>query len=150
MSQYSAGNIFHRLHALDLTTGKELFGGPTTITATYPGTGGHSSGGVVTFDPSVQHDRAALLETGGTIYTAWSGLWGDCGPYSAWVIAFDAGTLKQTGAIDLVPNNSGAGMWMGGGGPAADASGNGDEISGNGFAAPARINSTHRDSSVLL
>src|SRR5260221_7538873 len=52
-------------------------------------------------------------------------------PYSAWVIAFDAGTLKQTGAIDLVPNNSGGGMWMGGGGPAADATGNVYVISGD-------------------
>jgi hypothetical protein len=141
MSQNSAGNIIHRLHALDLTNGNELFGGPTTITATYPGTGGHSSGGVVTFDPSVQHDRAALLESGSTIYTAWSGLWGDCGPYSAWVIAFDAGTLKQSGAIDLVPNNSGGGMWMGGGGPAADASGNVYVISGNGFGDTPGMNS---------
>jgi len=141
MSQNFAGNIIHRLHALDLTNGNELFGGPTTITATYPGTGGHSSGGVVTFDPSVQHDRAALLESGGTIYTAWSGLWGDCGPYSAWVIAFDAGTLKQNGAIDLVPNNSGGGMWMGGGGPAADSSGNVYVISGNGFGDTPGMNS---------
>lgn len=150
MSQDSAGNIVHRLHALDLTNGNELFGGPTTITATYSGTGGHSSGGVVTFDPSVQHDRAALLESGGIIYTAWSGLWGDCGPYSAWVIAFDAGTLKQSGAIDLVPNNSGGGMWMGGGGPAADASGNVYVISGNGFGDTPGTNSSYGNSFVRL
>jgi hypothetical protein len=150
MSQNSAGNIIHWLHALDLTNGNELFGGPTIITATYPGTGGHSSGGVVTFDPSVQHDRAALLESGGIIYTAWSGLWGDCGPYSAWVIAFDAGTLKQTGAIDLVPNNSGGGMWMGGGGPAADASGNVYVISGNGFGDTPGTNSSYGNSFVRL
>jgi Immunoglobulin I-set domain len=151
MSQNSAtGNIIHRLHALDLTNGTELFGGPTTITATYPGTGGHSSGGVVSFDPSVQHDRAALLESGGIIYTAWSGLWGDCGPYSAWVIAFDAGTLKQSGAIDLVPNNSGGGMWMGGGGPAADASGNVYVISGNGFGDTPGTNSSYGNSFVRL
>jgi len=150
MSKDSSGNIFHRLHALDLTNGNELFGGPTTITATYPGTGGNSSGGVVTFDCRYQHDRAALLESGNTIYSAWSGLWGDCGPYSAWVIAFDAGTLKQTGAIDLVPNNSGGGMWMGGGGPAADASGNVYVISGNGFGDTPGMNSSYGNSFVRL
>ena len=150
MSQDSAGNIIHRLHALDLTTGAELFGGPTAITASYPGTGGHSSGGVVTFDPSVHHDRAALLESGNTIYMAWSGLWGDCGPYSAWVMAYDAGTLKQTSAIDLVPNNSGGGMWMGGGGPAADAAGNVYVISGNGFGDTPGTNSSYGNSFVRL
>ncbi len=150
MSKDSSGKIFHRLHALDMTNGNELFGGPTTITATYPGTGGNSSGGVVTFDSRYQHDRAALLESGNTIYTAWSGLWGDCGPYSAWVIAFDAGTLKQSGAIDLVPNNSGGGMWMGGGGPAADASGNVYVISGNGFGDTPGMNSSYGNSFVRL
>lgn len=150
MSQNSAGNIIHRLHALDLTNGNELFGGPKTITATYPGTGGNSSGGVVTFDPKVQHDRAALLESSGTIYTAWSGLFGDCGPYSAWVIAFDAGTLQQTGAIDLVPNNSGGGIWMGGGGPAADPSGNVYVISGNGFGDTPGTKSSYGNSFVRL
>lgn len=150
MSQDSSGNIIHRLHALNLTNGSELFGGPTTITATYPGTGGNSSGGVVTFLPSVQHDRAALLESGNIIYTAWSGMFGDCGEYSAWVIAYDAGTLKQTSAIDLVPDNHGGGMWMGGGGPAADASGNVYVISGNGFGDTPGTNGSFGNSFVRL
>ena len=146
----SAGSIFHRLHALDLTTGQELDGGPVTITATYPGTGGNSQNGTVTFDAPVQHDRAALLESGGTIFTAWSGLWGDCGNYSAWVIAFNADTLAQTAAIDLVPNNHGGGMWMGGGGPAADASGNVYVISGNGFGDTPGMNGSYGNSFVRL
>src|SRR5215472_14733270 len=150
MSQNSSGNIIHRLHALDLTNGNELFGGPTTITATYPGTGGNSSGGVVTFLPPVHHERAALLEAGSTVYTAWAGLFGDCGAYSAWVIAYDAGTLKQTGAMDLVPNNFGGGMWMGGGGPAADAAGNVYVISGNGFADTPGTNHSYGNSFVRL
>jgi hypothetical protein len=150
MSQNSAGNMFHRLHALDLTNGGELFGGPTTITATYPGTGGNSSGGVVSFLPQVHHERAALLEAGNTIYTAWAGLFGDCGAYSAWVIAYDAGTLKQTSAIDLMPNNSGGGMWMGGGGPAADAAGNVYVITLNGFADTPGANSSYGNSFVRL
>src|SRR5215469_16364238 len=150
MSQDSTGNINHRLHALDLTNGNELFGGPTTITATYPGTGGNSSGGVVSFLPQVHHERAALLESGGTIYMAWSGLWGDCGSYSAWVMAYDAGTLKQTSAIDLVPNNSGAGMWMGGGGPAADSAGNVYVVSGNGFGGTPGTSNNYDNSFVRL
>lgn len=150
MSKSSTGSIIHRLHALDLTTGKELFGGAVTITATYPGTGGNSQGGMVTFDPHVHHERAALLESGGNIYTAWSGLDGDCGDYSAWVIAYSADTLTQTGAIDLVPNNHGGGMWMGGGGPAADTAGSVYLISGNGFGDTPGTNSSYGNSFVRL
>ena len=152
MTKDSGGNMIHRIHALDLTTGAELFGGPTTITATYPGTGGNSSGGVVTFLPRVHHERAALLESGGIIYTTWSGFYGDCNNYSAWVITYNASTLAQTGAIDLVPNDFWGGMWMGGGGPAADAAGNVYVITGNG--APAHdtpgINNYYGNSFVKL
>jgi uncharacterized protein YjdB len=118
-SKDSTGNVSHRLHALNLATGAELFGGPMTITATYP-----KSGGTVTFQTNIQQERAALLESGGKIYTAWSGYDGDCGNYASWVIAFNADTLAQAGAIDLVPNSGRAGIWLGGGGPAADAAGN--------------------------
>ena len=119
----SGGTVHHRVYALDLTTGS-ILAGPTLIAATYPGKGGNSNGTTVTFLDHVQQNRAALLESHGMIYTAWSGYDGDCGNYSAWVISFDAGTLAQVGAIDLVPNTFRAGIWMGGGGPAADASGN--------------------------
>ena len=132
-SKDGSGNVSHRLHALDLTTGAELFGGPTTITATFPGTGGNSTGGTVTFLAKAQQERAALLESNGTIYTSWSGYDGDCGNYSAWVISFSADTLARTGAIDLVPSTAGAGIWLGGGGPAGDAAGNVYFPTGNAF-----------------
>ena len=132
-SKDGSGNVHHRLHAFDLTNGNELFGGPTDITATFPGKGGNSNGTTVTFLAKAQQQRAALLESNGMIYTAWSGYYGDCGNYSAWVIAFSANTLAQTGAIDLVPNSAGAGSWMGGGGPAADAAGNVYLSTGNAF-----------------
>jgi hypothetical protein len=134
MSQNTTTNaVIQRLHALDLTTGLELFGGPATITATYPGTGGNSQNGVVTFDSSYQHNRAALLESGNAIYTMWSGLDGDCGLYSPWAISYSADTLAQTSALDLAPDNYGGGMWMGGAGPAADSEGNVYTITGNGL-----------------
>ena len=62
VSKNASGNYFHRIHALDLSTGKELFGGPTTITATYPGSGAGSSGGNVVFDPAEYNERPGLLE----------------------------------------------------------------------------------------
>lgn len=42
-----------RVHALDITTGAEKFGGPYLIQASVPGAGAASVGGVLTFDPEI-------------------------------------------------------------------------------------------------
>jgi hypothetical protein len=131
MSKNSSGTYFHRLHALDLTTGQELFGGPMNITATYPGTGANSSGGNVVFDPKQYKERPGLLQINGTIYTTWSSHC-DAGPYTSWVMAFSADTLAQTNVLNLTPNGSEGGIWMAGTAPAADANGNLFFIIGNG------------------
>jgi hypothetical protein len=131
MSKDSKGNYFQRLHALNLSTGSELFSGPMTITATYPGTGDNSSGGNVVFDPKQYKERPGLLQIGGTIYTTWSSHC-DAQPYTSWVMAFSADTLAQTSVLNLVPNGSEGGIWMAGAAPAADASGNIYFIVGNG------------------
>ena len=131
VSKTSGGNYIHRFHALDLTTGRELFGGPTTITATFPGSGANSSNGNVVFDPRQYNERPGLLQVGSTIFTTW-GSHCDAGPYSSWVMAYSADTLHQTGVIDLVPNGNEGGIWMAGAAPGADASGNIYFIIGNG------------------
>ena len=131
VSKDASGNYFHRIHALDLSSGKELFGGPTTITATVSGNGAGSSGGIVTFDPSEYNERPGLLELSGTIYTTW-GSHCDGGAYTSWVMAYSADTLKQTSVLNLVPNGSDGGIWMSGTAPAADAAGNIYFIIGNG------------------
>ncbi|MGB8325752.1 MAG: hypothetical protein WCE52_22525 [Candidatus Acidiferrum sp.] len=131
MSKDSQGNYFQRLHALDLTTGKELFGGPTTIQATFPGTGANSSNGNVVFDPKQYKERAGLLQVGGTIYTTWASHC-DISPYTGWVIAYNADSLAQSGVLNLVPNGNDGAIWMSGGAPGADASGNIYFIMGNG------------------
>jgi hypothetical protein len=131
MSKDSSGNYFQRLHALDLTTGAELFGGPTTIQASYAGTGDNSSSGMVVFDPKQYKERAGLLQVGGTIFTTWASHC-DIRPYTAWVISFSADNLSQTGVLNLVPNGSAGAIWMAGAAPGADASGNVYFIQGNG------------------
>jgi hypothetical protein len=131
VSKTSGGTYIHRIHAVNLTTGAELFGGPTTITATYPGTGANSSNGNVVFDPAQYNERPGLLEVGGTIYTTW-GSHCDSGPYTSWVMAYSADTLAQTNVLNMVPNGNDGGIWMAGTAPAADASGNIYFIIGNG------------------
>jgi hypothetical protein len=127
----NGSNYFQRLHALNLSTGAELFGGPKTITATYPGTGDGSSGGNVIFDPAQYKERPGLLEINGTIYTTWSSHC-DIRPYTSWVMAFGADTLSQTSVLNLVPNGSDGGIWMSGTAPAADSAGNIFFLEGNG------------------
>jgi hypothetical protein len=131
VSKTSTGGYVHRVHALNLSTGKELFGGPTTVTATHPGSGANSANGIDTFDPKQYNERPALLEVGGTIYTTW-GSHCDDAPYNSWVMAYNAGTLKQTNVLNLVPNGEDGGIWMAGAGPAADSAGNVYFIIGNG------------------
>ena len=131
MSKNSAGNYFQRLHALDLATGAELFGGPKNITATYPGSGDNSSGGNVVFDPKQYKERPGLLEINGTIYTTWASHC-DIRPYTSWVMASSASSLAQTSVLNLVPNGSDGGIWMSGAAPAADVAGNIFFLEGNG------------------
>jgi Immunoglobulin I-set domain len=131
VSKTSSGRYVHRIHALDLTTGAELFAGPATITATAQGTGANSSGGSVNFDPAQYNERPGLLQLGSTIYTTW-GSHCDIGPYTSWVMAYSADNLTQTGVLNLVPNGNNGGIWMSGAAPAADASGNIYFIVGNG------------------
>lgn len=131
MSKDSQGNYYQRIHALNLTTGAELFGGPVTIQATYPGTGENSSNGSVVFDPKQYKERPGLLELNGNIYTTWSSHC-DSRPYTSWVISYNADTLAQSSVLNLVPNGAAGAIWMSGGAPGADASGNIYFILGNG------------------
>jgi hypothetical protein len=131
MSKDGSGNYFQRLHALDLTTGAELFGGPKTVQATYPGTGDNSSNGIVTFDPGQYKERPGLLLLNGLVYTAW-GSHCDAQPYTGWVMGYDAGTLAQTTVLNVTPNGTEGGIWMAGAGIASDSSGNIYVLDGNG------------------
>ena len=131
VSKKSGNDYVHRIHALNLTTGAELFGGPTEITASVTGSGAGSTNGHVDFDPTLYNERAGLLQIGGTIYTTWTSHC-DNGPYTSWVMSYNADTLKTLSTLNLVPNGTGGGIWMSGTAPAADSSGNIYFIIGNG------------------
>lgn len=128
MSKDSASAYHQRLHALDLTTGGELLGGPTEITATYPTAGGGSA----TFSPGQYEERAALLLSKNTLYTTWTSHC-DIAPYSGWIIAFAESTLTRSAILNVGPNGgAGPSIWMSGGGPAADSAGNVYLLTANG------------------
>jgi hypothetical protein len=123
MSKNASGSYFQRLHALDVATGAELLGGPTTVQASYPGTGDGSSGGLVIFSPGQYEERASLLLLNGILYTGWTSHC-DIRPYTGWVIGYSASTLQQSGVLNLTPNGSEGSIWMSGAGLAADSLGN--------------------------
>jgi hypothetical protein len=128
MSIDSSSNYHQRLHALDVATGAELLNGPVDISASFPATGTATS----SFDPKSYEERAALLLSGGTIYTSWTSHC-DIAPYGGWIISFAQSTLARNGVLNIAANSSGGpAIWMAGGGPAVDASGNIYLLSANG------------------
>ena len=127
----SGGQYFQRLHALDLTSGAEQFGGPRNIQATFPGTGDNSSGGNVVFAPGQYKERPGLLLINGTIYTSWASHC-DIRPYTGWIMGYDETSLNQVNVINLTPNGSDGSFWNSGAGPAADGNGNIFALEANG------------------
>ena len=132
MSKDSSSNYYQRLHALDITTGAELFGGPVTINPTYSS----PAGGQKAFSPGQYAERAALLLANQTIYTSWTSHC-DVQPYSGWIVGFSETTLAQTAVLNVAADSDGGpSVWMSGGGLAADSGGSIYLITANGTFEP--------------
>lgn len=121
------GSRVYQLHALDLLTGAEKFGGPVVISGSVAGTAGDAQNGVVTFNPSTHVQRTGLALSGNNVVFAFSAD-RDHPPYHGWVFSYDIGTLQQTGIFNDAPDNpddygTGAGIWQSGRAPAVDANG---------------------------
>ncbi|MGO9087838.1 MAG: hypothetical protein ACLP6G_16185 [Terriglobales bacterium] len=133
-SSYSS-TFYHRLHALDLLTGSEKFNAPVTIAASVPGTGDGSSGGMVSFNSQLHHQRPGLALFGGNVYVGFAAH-EDATPYHGWLIGYEASDVQQqTAVFNTTPNGlNGAdgGIWAGGGAPAIDAGGDIYVATGNG------------------
>ncbi len=128
----SSQTFYQRLHALDLVTGMtEKFSGPTTIAASVAGSG--DGGSSVTFSPQMEHQRSGLALANGTVYITWAAH-EDATPYHGWVIGYNASNLSQSPSVfNTTPNGGLGGIWMGGGAPAVDATGDVYVVTGNGI-----------------
>ena len=111
-----------RLRALDIATGLERSYSPVVITATYPGTGDGSVGGVMTFNPQKQNQRWGLALVNGIVYVGWASHC-DWGPYHGWLIGYAATNLSRLTVYNTTPNGGLGGIWQAGGAPASDANG---------------------------
>jgi hypothetical protein len=132
-AQENGGAFSFRLHAIDITTGQQRAGSPVTIHASVPGTNAEAVNGVITLNNSCLQ-RAALLLSRGTLYIGFSAC------PTGWLLSYDAASLNQIAVLNMSPNVDGygqfggaGGIWMGGGGPAADDQGNVYVSTGNGF-----------------
>src|SRR5271167_56768 len=112
------GNAVHRLHALDITTGAEKFGGPVLVQATVPGTGVGGNGTNITFMAATENQREGLLLDNGYVYLGF-GSHCDYPPFHGWILAYNASTLVQSGAWATTPNGTEGGIWNTGCGMAA-------------------------------
>jgi hypothetical protein len=113
------GIVVHRLHALDVTTGAEKFGGSIVIAGSFSA----NNGAVVPFNSLHALNRPALLLNNGTLYIAF-GSNGCNDSAHGWLLAYDAATLTQTGIFNTSPDQGPSSIWHSGSGPAADAYGN--------------------------
>jgi len=109
----------HRLHALDISSGDELFGGPVQITASVSGSKttidrtknpAQTQTQQVTrnFTSYLSNQRPALLLSQGQVYIA-SASFGDHdenenNPYHGWILSYDAATLQQTAVYNVTPH----------------------------------------------
>jgi len=125
------GVISQYLHALDVSTADEKFGGPVQIQASVPGTGTGGNGSVVSFDPKMENQRAALLLTNDHVVISWSAHC-DNPPWHGWLMSYGATNLVLEGVYNPSADGGANGIWMAGSGPAGDASGNIYIATGNG------------------
>jgi hypothetical protein len=112
------GQYSFTLHALDITSGTEKFGGPVAISATT-----QSGAGTIVFTPAIQLQRPALLLLNGAVYIGFGSNGCDAYSYHGWLLAYSASTLQQLGVFITTPEGLKGSLWGSGGGPAADDEG---------------------------
>ncbi|WP_211268854.1 choice-of-anchor D domain-containing protein [Actinoplanes subtropicus] len=115
------------LHAVDITTGAERTGFPTSIAGSPSNDPSHA------FNPKTAMQRPGLLLLGGVVYAGF-GSHCDSGPYVGYVVGVNASTGHQTAmwSTEAGSSNSEAGIWQSGGGLVSDGAGQIIFATGNG------------------
>ena len=118
------GTVVHRLHALDITSGAEKFGGPVVIAASSsylsPLTGQTYK---TTFNSLHQMNRPGLLLMDGVVYLAFGS--NSCNDdATGWILSYSASNLGQMAAYNTSPQHGLASVWQTGNGIAADENNN--------------------------
>jgi FG-GAP-like repeat len=139
------GQPTYQLHALNISTLEDEPGSPITIAGSHA----LANGSIFNFDPAVQRQRPALLQSRGKIYAGFGSFcdWKQ-DKSRGWVLGWNAATLAPLGANELTNTLTTAGgdgcssgpcylssVWMSGYGVAADQSGSPYFVTGNSGAA---------------
>jgi hypothetical protein len=131
---FSGGNAVFKLHALSLTTLKDVVD-PVVVSAS----GKLSNGNKYKFDANVSRLRAALLLSGGTVYAGFASYCDVSADQSrGWVLGWEAANLKPLASNELTDSLASSqdnyflsSIWMSGYGLAANPQGDVFFVTGN-------------------
>lgn len=116
-----------RLHALDITSGAEKFGGPVVINPSVM-----NGSTQVTMNTQTNMQRPALLELNGSIFIGFGSNGCDQNAHG-WLLAYGASSLQLQAVFNTSPADTyGSSLWMSGVGPAVDSEANIYLVTANG------------------
>lgn len=112
----------YRLHALDLSSGRDKAGSPTEIRVSASG-----------FNGQTERQRAALLLSQGHLSIAFASFC-DRAPYHGWLLSYtyNGQVFRQRAALNVTPTGKDGGIWGGAGPLATDERGYIYTATGNG------------------
>jgi Bacterial Ig-like domain (group 1) len=111
--------VYHYLHALDITSGAEKYGGPVQITAQVV----YNNNPPINFNSLHELNRPGLLLLNGVVYAGFGSNGCNDDDYG-WLLAYDETTLQQVGSFNTSADRGLASIWQTGNGIAADDLGN--------------------------